>query len=128
MALTGLSMLKGRLSAGTAAALPSSWFTGPYAVRASVLGSDTHTYLSVNRLPSVLCPGGRGTAFQSEITSFPQDTAVHRVVCEQKENVHSVLCFWLFWLHGPHLMGREEMRLRSVQYVLTGPLRMQAHL
>lgn len=31
--LNGLSMLKDRLSVGTAAAFPSSWVKGPYAVR-----------------------------------------------------------------------------------------------
>lgn len=48
---------------GTMAALSSSWFKVPYVIRASVLGSHAHTYLSLSAshlLFSKALPGGSG--------------------------------------------------------------------
>lgn len=65
-ALTRLSLWREGLPAGTAVALPSRWFKGPYAIKASVWGSDTHIYLSLSAASLLyrLCPGVKDLTFQ----------------------------------------------------------------
>lgn len=86
----------------------------------------TSTCLSAAYRLSRLCPGVRGAAFQSEITSFSQDTAVHRGV-ENIRKLSILSCASGSGLHRHHMLGREETRLRCVHYALTGPLWRQAH-
>lgn len=123
-------MLRKGLFTGAMATLSSSWFKGPYVIRASVLGSDAHTYLSLSAsylLFSKALPRGSECSFVN--LKSPAHFLGTQLFTERLKNrrkmpvLQSPVCLGPLALWAsPPVLGRQWSSV-TIHYVFTRPHR-----
>lgn len=108
------------------AVLSSSWFKGPYVIRATVLGSDAHIYLSLSAshlLFSKALPRGSGCSFVN-LKSLAHFLGT-QLLMEWFKNrrklsiLESSVCFWPLALWTSPPVPRRARSSLTIHYVLT---------